>query len=160
MIISKVVSSHTHLVPQGPLALSSLHSGGTHPPGPELLRKWWPQGNQSSFVAAQGTKSEIQNTGSGSFQLPKAWAPKWPSVTSNHSIGQNSHRAHSDLKRRDTDSPVQLVPEICTEFPMCLRVRRLVNLWFTTFFLPLQVPWAEGLLQHVKQRGEPCHKPC
>ena len=51
----------------------------------------------------------------------KAGLQNWSRITSTIFYGQSSHRAHPDLKRRDTGPPTQLVPTVYTEDLKCVQ---------------------------------------
>lgn len=68
------------------------------------------------YMAVQSTKNKHFKTKEVEVLLAEGLGPQTgPASLLPYSMGQNSLRAHTDLKRMDTDPPTQLVPEVCTE---------------------------------------------
>lgn len=164
MVLSKVFSSLTALVPQGSLASSSFYMGSRLQgllTRPGLLRAWRSQGSQTSDMAARGTKGnhfKIQKwellvvEGLRSKTSPASFLP--------YSISSRSPRANPDLEKGHRPSYTTSSPSLYKESQMCSGARQPVILWSTMFFVQVQVPCVEGLLRHVQPREMACHRPC
>lgn len=113
------------------------------------------------YMAVQSTKNKHFKTKEVEVRLAEGLGPQTgPASFLPYFVGQNSLRAHTDLKRMDTDPSTQLVPEVCTECLGMLKSKMASYLVVPHVLLPGQIPCAEGLLYRLRPCGMPCHRPC
>lgn len=76
---------------------------------------------QSMITSRKSEHQEqaFQNEESGSSNYVRPRPQTGPASRLPYSIGQNSHRAHLDLKSRDTNPSTQLVAKVCTKGLEC-----------------------------------------
>lgn len=105
---------------------------------------------RGDYMAVQSTKNKHFKTKEVEVLLAEGLgAQTGPASLLPYSMDQNSLRAHTDLKRRDTDPPAQLVPEVCSEGLNMLKSKMASYLVVHRVLLPVQIPCAEGLLHRL-----------